>query len=283
MVTAAARGLTAAVRVALVPGSNQDVALAMRATGIARGHVMHAGAPVAGVEIAVDHADASADTAISQPDGSFVLDGVPLGEVTLVTWPDRVTSRATTIVAGDHNHVELEVEPLASVAGTVLRHGNPISFARVCISTAQSRNTCANSDAAGRYALLGLDAGAHTLFADDDDAGAFVANVPVTLAAAEHRALDVDLAFGARIAGVVVDSHGAPVAGVLVRFLDDDAAHDRYDDASCMTASDGAFECDSLGGGTYAVAVFGNATMARRSRSRAPLLRRSSWPMATHA
>jgi hypothetical protein len=77
--------------------------------------------------------------------------------------------------------------------------------------------------------------------------------VKLSLALGEHRALDLDLVAGARIAGEVVDDHGAPVAGMQVRFV----RRDTRDKGRCVTNLAGRFACASMaGGGAYDAAVF---------------------------
>jgi RNA polymerase sigma factor (sigma-70 family) len=229
--------------------SSQDVVLHMVDTGIVRGHVVTSGRPVAGAQITMGNNGLT--TAVSQTDGSFVFDALPIGEVQLTTAPFGIRSpRSVTVVAGDRNNVVLEVVPLAVVRGTVRRHGLPVPFARIGINGPSKVGT--TTDAAGHYELAGLEPGTYGLLADDTRLGAYIADVTLSLGLGEQRDFDVELAWGARIAGVVVDGHGAPVPGVLVRWNRGDG-----DEGRCVTATAGTFDCGSMaGGGSYQPAVY---------------------------
>lgn len=256
------RGVTAApITVAIAAGAAREVELVMSPAAVVRGRVVLGSAPVAGARVAVAGGDA--ETARSQIDGSFVLDRVPLGEVQLVAPPYRVRSpRGSIPVAGDRDDVTLEVEALGRLSGVVRRHAQPVAAARVCAGrapdpgAAPSRNTCAVADPAGRYELAGLEPGSYGLFADDAAAGAAVHDVRFSLAAAEQRALDIELVAGGRIAGAVVDPAGVPVAGVHLVFAlgsDRDPGRDR---SQCVSGGDGRFACAGMAGGSYQVTAY---------------------------
>jgi hypothetical protein len=68
------------------------------------------------------------------------------------------------------------------------------------------------------------------------------------LGAAEAREHDIELAWGGTIAGHVVDTHGAPVAGAMVSFQAGMTSR-------CTSDATGAFACSGLAGDKYVPAV----------------------------
>ena len=277
-VFAAGRGLTAhPVDIALGAGDSRELELTMRATGIVRGRVVHAGQPVAGVRIETKYPDWLActadcsDSAISQGDGSFVLDRVALGPARFETRPFRIVSpRELAIVEGDRNSIELVVEPLGAIRGKVTRHGVPVPFARIGIWGTSSSEM--NADAAGRYEATGLEPGTYSFYADDTRLGAGIASTDsVRVALAEQVSHDVELAWGARVSGTVVDPTRQPVVGahIRVREVVDDAR--AIDVGRCVTGTGGAFACAQLrGGAAYEIGVFANEDAAHAFRFVSP-------------
>jgi protocatechuate 3,4-dioxygenase beta subunit len=249
----AGAGMTATpVRISAVAGGSHDVVLTMEATGIVHGRVVQSGQPIAGAHIAVS--GGSSEEAVSQVDGSFVLDRVPVGDVGFTASPYRARSPATVaVIAGARNDVVIEVEPLGSLRGTVRRHGAAVPGARVCAAPRQPPNTCGTADALGRYQLEGLEPGDYAVFADDAQVGARVRDVPITLALGERRELALELSGGARITGTVSDRGGAAAAGAHLRFT----RREPRDVARCVSDLAGRFDCASMAGrGAYEVAVF---------------------------
>jgi len=235
--------------------------LHMVGTGMLRGRVVHAGTPVPGVRIAIRQPPwlirtADTDDAVSQSDGTFVLDRVPVGLVRLATGPHHLQSPdAITIAAGDRNDVTLEVEPLNAIYGTVRRNAMAVPLAQVTVTGPVRQGVVA--DAAGHFETVGLPAGEYVVSASDAKLGAF-GETRVTLPATERREVNVELQWAATIAGLVVDPHGAPVAGALVQFAEPDG-----DLGRCITGPTGAFTCrDMRGGASYTPSVYpsGGAT-----------------------
>jgi RNA polymerase sigma-70 factor (ECF subfamily) len=248
-VDAAARGLAAQRQTVLVAvGATEELTVLMRATARVRGRVVNGGAPISGATV---RARGESADAVSQADGSFVLDGVPAGDIAFLAAPYEVeTPLAVAITAGAEHEIVLEVAPRARITGTVRRLGVPVPYARVDFNGPTAIGT--HADAAGRYELEGLRAGSYGYFADDARRGAFVTGRDVTIAAAEHRVLDLELSGGARVTGVVVDGRGAPVAEVFVRL-----AGTAGDEGRCVTDAAGGFACAQMrGGATYVPGVF---------------------------
>ncbi|MBL8624456.1 MAG: sigma-70 family RNA polymerase sigma factor [Myxococcales bacterium] len=245
----AARGMTAPTQPVIVAAGDDrdDVELRLIATGRVRGRVMRAGQPVAGASVQV--VGGRSDTAVSQLDGSFVLDRVPAGEARFVAPPFRVTGPAVVeIAAGTEQALELEVAVQASVSGTVRRGGVPVPYARVNLNG--PTRVAAQADGEGRYRADGLRAGTYGYFVDDKRRRAYDEGGGIEIGEAEERVLDFDLAAGARVTGVVVDGRGQPVGEVMVRFARD------ADEGRCMTDARGAFDCAQMSGGAYTAGVY---------------------------
>lgn len=251
-------------------GATADVALRMVSAATVHGRVTSRGAPVGGVRVAV-HAEpqtvrgddpsgelAAAGDAVTQPDGSFVLQGVPVGRTAFDAVPLRVTSAPVELVAGD-NAVAIEGAPLGRIRGVVRRHGDPVPYARVDVGGLGARGGV-TADGAGRYEVGGLEPGDYSFYADDGRRGAYVAGDKlVRLADGETRDFDLELAWGARIAGTVVDGAGAALAGLNVRFTAADG-----EQARCSTDAGGRFACASLRGDkTYTAAVYPDDSASR--------------------
>jgi RNA polymerase sigma-70 factor (ECF subfamily) len=245
-----AEGVTAPPMIVSVgSGEAREITLQMLAVGVVRGHVVRGDQPVAGAHVAAS--GSGSGSAVSQADGSFVLDRVAVGEVHLTAAPYRVRApESLRVAAGDNPEVTLAVEPQARIHGTVLRGGIAVPDARVMVRGPTKLAT--RADARGRYQLEGLEPGAYSLIADDNRLDAYVDGVHLTLALGEDRAYDPELIAAARIAGVVVDAAGAAVAGAHVQFVRQDGA----DQGRCVTDDAGGFDCGQLAGGTYSARVF---------------------------
>lgn len=258
----ASRGAIAVpMLVSVGAGGTTDVTIRMVPAATVRGSLLVQGKPVSGARVAVRsdtdgvvvlHDDPSGDQiatghAITQLDGSFVLDGVPIGHTSFTAAPVRVVNRPAELIAGD-NSITLEGQPLGRIRGVVRRHGVPVPYARIDINGPTKRGI--TSDGTGRYDLDGLEVGRYSFYADDQRRGAYIAGAMLTIGNAETRDYDIELAWGAQIAGIVVDSRGAPVADVNVRFTAEG------EQARCATNEVGAFTCGSLkGGASYSPTV----------------------------
>jgi protocatechuate 3,4-dioxygenase beta subunit len=248
-----AHAVTPAVAVKVEATENASVELRAVATGTVRGRVVSHGTAIAGVTVAAGSA-----IAVSQADGTFVLGRVAIGDVELTTTPYKRSSGVVHVVEGDRNNVEVEVEPMAVLRGTVRRRGAAVPYARVDIVGPSRAGLTA--DAFGRYEARGLEAGKYAFYCDDRRRGAmFAEGAVVEVGAGESREHDIDLAWGSTIAGRVVDGRGEPVAGALVWFRAGMASH-------CLTDSSGAFTCGGMSSGAYAPEVFPGSGAAHAFR-----------------
>jgi hypothetical protein len=189
--------------------------------------------------------------AISQPDGSFVIDHVFPGEYLagVERYRDDKPPTKVKVEGTDVSGVVLEVERRATISGHVLHGGKPVHGARVRAGTI----SWTESDHDGRYTLRGLTAGTYRVYAESHRVGAFTSGPSVTVAQAEQKTgIDVELELSGSIAGIVVDQNDAPVGGVFLSF----SLLRGRDFGSATTADDGSFSARSLsGGGEYVYEV----------------------------
>ena len=250
LVFARADGLTDSSRgvpIAVDAGqTSAEIEIRLDAGSTIRGRVVGANKPVAGARVAVGHA-----TAFSQDDGSFVLTGVSRGEAKFTALPyDVVKPQVFRVSQPLHDGVVIEVEPLGTIVGRVLRNREPVVGAFVLLHGPNSRDLDRiRTDADGRFTARGLRAGSWDVGAGSEELGAFGgATQPVQLARGQTAEVTIDLVFAASISGRVVDQNGAPVPDVTVQF-----AHTSANDMGlAATATDGSFRAATMtGGGQY--------------------------------
>jgi RNA polymerase sigma factor (sigma-70 family) len=245
-----------------------DLVLETRST--VRGRVTDGGKPVAGAVVAARTGDAgrqSAD-AVSQQDGSFVLDRVPRGQVRFVARPYQVVRPETfEVIRPEHDDVIIEVDALGVIAGKVLRRGRPVDTALIVLRGPNSAELGpVRTGVDGRFEARGLRPGEWRVIGSSDWEGAFGAAQEVHLERGQRAEVTIDLANGAAISGVVVDQDGAPVPAVSVEFRHSG----RADWGVTTTAADGSFRAASMtGGGQYLTTIHPrwNATESLRPAS----------------
>jgi RNA polymerase sigma-70 factor (ECF subfamily) len=231
------------------PGvTGKDIELVLTRRARLAGHVMMGDKPVAGARV---RTRPESRTSYSQADGSFVIDGVPMGPTRLFAAPYEV--KAPLEIKVDRARIDdlvVDVSALGTIKGHVTRRGTPVANAKVTCGQAPPTT----SDATGAYVLEGVPAGTCTLDGEEmTEALAFAPGEPVSIAPGETKEIDVELSAGGRARGVVVDENGAPVPGVYVLLTFAEA----HDIGESMTNAQGEFECMSMvGGGDYEAAVF---------------------------
>ncbi len=258
LVFARAEGLTeTAFGTPVVVGVGQtsvELELRLEAGSTIRGTVVDDGKPVAGARVtALDGARGTA-SAISQDDGAFVLTGVPRGDIQFGAPPfDVVSPKSFHVSQPTHDGVTIEVEPLGTIIGQVVRGKRPVPGASIDISGPNAGDLePVRTNAEGRFEARGLRPGPWTLFASNDRAGAFGRAPVVQLARGQTAEVTIDLAYAASISGRVIDQTGSPVPGVTVVF-----SNTQSDDAGITaTSTDGTFRAAMMtGGGQYRPAV----------------------------
>jgi RNA polymerase sigma-70 factor (ECF subfamily) len=213
------------------------------------GVVVSGGVPVpgVGVGIRIGNRDESGVLAVTQADGSFVIDRAPRGDVALFVPHHTVIAPRSVHVGDDSPRVTIEVQRMGSVRGRVVREGQPVAAAQVTCPGPRPKTF---TDANGNYVCDGVDDGAQELFADL--ATGEWGRATATVARGTTVQLDIPLTFAGAICGRVVDERGAPVAGIEVRV----AERETGDFGKDVSAGDGSFCARVLTGGVYGVAVY---------------------------
>lgn len=246
---------------------SEPLELTVRATGTTPEIVLHLGAatrlsgvvtdgrdPVAGARVYVQRAvpvggPTSIDgaDAVTQSDGSFVLESVPRGVAAFrVSRWNLVSPKSLLVDRPIVDGVRIVVSALGSIAGHILRQGKPAANVFVGLNTVTLEPVAVFSDADGSYALRGLRAGKYMVDAQDQAHGFGALSPEIVLGPGEQRTgVDLECTFAGAISGVVVEDNGRPAAGVWVNF----AALHKVDVGQAITGTDGSFRAGTLGGG----------------------------------
>ena len=247
-ISAFAEGLTSteAIDINVEPGKpTPEIVVRLRAAARLAGVVTDGRDPVVGAGVHVGNGGVGFD-AVTQGDGSFVIDPVARGHVALfVRDYDVRDPKALNIDRANMSGVRVLVASLGTVAGRVTMGGKPLAGARV--QCGRTENVFAEDD--GTYVVHGLPPDKYHVFADSPEKGAFGEAADFSLGKGEHKSgVDVEIKYAAAIAGTVVDSDGKPVGGVMVNF----DAPKIQDSGQDVTAPDGSFRANTMkGGATY--------------------------------
>lgn len=255
-------------RAVLVGDDRAMVAMVLVPESILRGIVVDASGRSVGGAVVSSLAWDPAIGTTSDEHGTFVLRGLPAGEVQLRARHEthgRSDMQAPTLIPGAESTVTLRFSGTAEIHGQVRwSDGQPASGVTV-VGASAAGDWKAVAAADGTFGLRHLQPGQMTLTASTD--GTFslgvVHAVPwqqqLDLAlGAIVREIDLEIERGAQtIAGVVTDSDGAPVPGVGVRaemlvlgnFVPGGATVPGY------TGEDGSFLLRGLSPGTYRLEV----------------------------
>ena len=228
------------------PEGSKDLHLTLQpeGTGVIAGRVVDA-ATAAGLEGILVTTGKGSDKTDAQ--GEFVISAVAEGEyslrlaggaLALAHPPVPVTVAADSRVEG----VRLAATPGAVVSGRILleRNGRPLPGSSVYAKKAsESYRYPAEADAEGHYRIEGLPSGAYELKLGYRPFPEVSRELEVEVAKTyEH--IDLVVEPGHRVAGIVVDSAGAPVQGATVLALSEKHA-DRFRGvpSSSVTATTG--------------------------------------------
>jgi RNA polymerase sigma-70 factor (ECF subfamily) len=233
----------------LVVGAGQaitGVVLRLDATATLRGLVMSNGVPVPGVGVGIrrGNRDELGVAAVTQPDGSFVIDRAPRGDLAVYVVDHVVVSPRSVRVGEGQTPVTINVRPMSTIRGRVLRGTTPIAGAVIGCP-----NASAYTDRDGAYRCTGVGDGPFDVYAylPSGEWGRGSVNI-VNGAPAQ---LDIAIAFNGVICGHTVDEQGAPVAGLVIE-VNEITTGDYGKDSS---ATDGSFCARMLTGGAYNVTV----------------------------
>lgn len=225
-----------------------------------KGRVLEDGKPVAGARLAhrtgrflgMGSSRVGAASAVSQRDGSFVLDAVPPGPFSLAVDGYEVLAPAIAEAVAPETEVVVEVAGKARVVGRVTQGGSPVAGAQVQLrGTAGGWGGWARTKTDGTYEIGGLEAGSYQIGAQTENA--FARKRTVAIAKGQRlEGIDIELDLAGEVSGVVVDQRGDPVAGVAVVF----ELGKRVDFGFATSEEDGSFVAGAMsGGGTYKVTV----------------------------
>ena len=186
--------------------------------------------------------------AVTQADGSFVIDPVPRGRTNVfVRDYDVKDPKILNIDKASMTGVRILVTGLGAVSGRVTKEGKPVAGSRVMCGRTETVVT--END--GSFIVRGLPPDKYHVFADSPEEGAFGESDDFTLKKGEQHNVDIEIKYSSSIAGTVVDSDGKPVAGVMVNYdapKIQDSGHD---------APDGSFRAAFMkGSATYTPVVF---------------------------
>lgn len=216
-----------------------EVLLRLAPVGRVSGSVTDGENPVSGAVVVAGDAGPAVSDAVTQSDGSFVLENVPRGtQILRVVAYDVREPRLVVIDRDNIPGVRLVVVPMGSIAGRITRAGQPLAG-----EVNDGRNTVALAGDDGHYVVRGLRPGKYHLYAYSPMLGASGLSPDVTLTAGEQRTgVDIDMQCAGSISGTIVETSGVPAAGVFVRF---EAQHQR-DGGDDVTAPDGSFRVATL-------------------------------------
>jgi RNA polymerase sigma factor (sigma-70 family) len=252
LIAAFAPGLRSPHKQELVVGAGQvtsGVVVRVERTATISGIVVAGETPVAGVGVGmkVGNRDETGILAVTQADGSFVIDRAPRGDVGLYVENHTIITPRSVHIGDQPPRVTIEVQRMGNVRGHVLRGNEAVVDAQVTCPRGWPK---VFTDASGSYACDGVDNGEQEVFADVPSGEWGRATVKVTRG--ETATLDIPLTFAGAICGRVVDQNGKGVSRLEVRV----AERTTGDSGKDTTADDGAFCTRLLTGGTYGVAVF---------------------------
>lgn len=244
-VTAFAEGLASneAVDINVEAGKpTGEILLRLRPAARLAGVVTDGRDPIVGATVSLGMGGVGFD-GVTQGDGSFVIDPVARGRsVVFVRDYDVKEPKTLTIDRESMTGVRIVVLSLGSVAGRVTMGGKPLAGAHVMCG----RTEAVYADANGNYIVRGLTADKYHVFADSPEQGAFGEAPDFTLGKGEQKTgVDVEIKYSASISGVVVDTDGKPVGGVMVNY----DAPKIQDSGQDVTAPDGTFRAAFMKGG----------------------------------
>lgn len=244
----------------------RDVAIEMPAGGTVSGRVVEKGTkkPITSFQAGVSTSRGGASggfmmmgppqlKAFTSDDGSFTLEHVPAGAMTLLAnSPGYASGRMSVDVVDGKalTDVVLELDTGVRLSGKVTgANGAPLSDVTVAVTPSSTgafamRGSLprANTDANGEYTLDGLESGEESVqFSHPKHVDV---TRKVTLKGRETK-LDVQLSAGNRVTGVVTTEDGMPVGDADV------SASSGMIPREARTSSSGTFEFDSMTPGRY--------------------------------
>lgn len=193
-------------------------------------------------------------------DGSFVLENVPVGAVTLaVSAPGYVQERVPNLTVENGKtieNVEVAMEtgvrvtgrvtgPDGAAAGGAMVRIDPMAGGRMMRGGGMN-DPYTVADPNGEYTLENVEPGEKTLVFSRS--GMISTSKTVTLSG-DHMQVDAQLSSGMRVAGIVVNEGGTPIADAQVRAQS--ASDPGFGGRSARTDASGSFSFEGLAPGHY--------------------------------
>lgn len=161
------------------------------------------------------------------PDGSFVVENVPPGTVTVIAevpgYPPAVSEPMTLPEGTERTGVRLRIEPGLTIDGIVVgEEDEPVAGAEISVRDQSGRGsfgpgggqaTVAQTGADGKFAVRGLAKGRYYVSAAKEG---LTPATETNVEPATSTNLRLVLAPGKDVAGRVVDGQSAPIAGIRV-------------------------------------------------------------------
>lgn len=212
------------------------------------------GASVRSVHYSIAGANVAEVSALTDESGTFVLDGVAPGLVSVraaVPGYAEAASEELHVAAGERRDgLEVVLGTGGALLGSVVRAGAPVPDAQIELLRLSDRALAARAVTAadGTFRLDGLTPGAYTAIASAGEARALASGVTII----EREETSVTLLLGDdAIRGRVTDPLGKPVAGALVSVTSSYAGG--LGSRTAGTGVDGTFTIDGLVGAPFRV------------------------------
>ncbi len=190
---------------------------------------------------------ASTFDAVTDSAGRFTLNAVPVADSVMVQVHGFRVLDPVTINTRTVSTLTINVEPLASVRGRVVRNEQGVPNADVLV-VGGGRSVRVRTDSSGRFLATGLQQGPVQLSATSHELGVRSTRVVAAIApSSEESVLVLDGA--ASIEGVVVDQSGKALANLVVVAIGDD------DRRTTVSASNGGFAFRGVATGKYSFEV----------------------------
>jgi uncharacterized protein YfaS (alpha-2-macroglobulin family) len=226
-----------------------------------RGFVRGAeGAPVPQAAVTlISPAGRQLGRSVAQADGSYALDAPGAGSYVLIASADGFQPQASTVVVGGEPvSYDVLLSGTSGLSGVVraAQTRQPVKDAMVVVTDVRGELLAgATTGEHGEFSFTELVPGTVTVAVNAD--GFRPRALPVEIGATGVTRIEVDLASGARVRGVVRSPHG-PLADARVTLVD--AAGNVVGTAT--TGADGAYAFTDLDGGEYTVIATGYPPVA---------------------
>ncbi|MCU1283008.1 MAG: hypothetical protein JWM53_6554 [bacterium] len=242
---------------------DQQVELQLSLAATLRGRVVergsHTAVPSAKIALTMQGSFVTDSQVLADSAGVFEFRDLTPGEYQLSAAKGKLAGRAASPVSisvgGYVGDVTVEIGPARSIWGKVLGPSGPAGGATVLLRPARSMgNVVAHVQAAadGHYAIEGLLPGAYQLRAESNRLAPAMRDVVVGDEDANN--VDLHLAAGSEVHGIVFGKGRQPIAGAIVS-ASVEAGELHTSSATTRTGADGRFRLESLGAGLLFVSA----------------------------